>query len=91
MTQTLIKELRIKNELSQEEVAKDSHIDIERYKDLEAGLVSLKYEEAGSLGQILDIDPIHLLESAKTINYNLGSYARTIYADKYYEGEEKEK
>ena len=91
MAQTLIKELRIKKELSPESVARDSRIDVERYKDLESGIASLKYEEAGSLGQILDIDPIHLLETAKTINYNLGSYARTIYAEKYYEGEEKER
>jgi transcriptional regulator with XRE-family HTH domain len=91
MAQTLLAELRIKKELIQETVANEANIDIERYKDLEAGLASLKYEEAGSLGQILGINPIHLLETAKTINYNIGAYARTIYAEKYYEEEEKER
>ena len=91
MAQTLLEELRIQRNLTQEQIALKANIDLNRYQDLEVGNATLKYEEAGSLAPILDVDPILLLESARTINYNIGTYSRTIYANNYYEGEEKER
>jgi len=91
MAQVLIKELREKRGLTVEELSEETGIPLERICSLESGTEQIKYEDAGLLGKVLDIDPTHLIESAKTINYNLGTYSRTIYAEKYCESDEKER
>ncbi|MCE7054135.1 hypothetical protein LZF95_05570 [Algoriphagus sp. AGSA1] len=56
--------------------------------DLENGIRRLDILQAAKLGDLYDINLRHLLELAESINYNMGTHSRTIYATNYFEGKE---
>lgn len=90
MTNTLLKELRINKGLSEEKVAEKLNISIAEYIEIELNSQLITFEYAGKLGDILNIDPKRLLENVNSVNYNLGTYSRTIYATNYYESAERD-
>lgn len=59
------------------------------YLEIENGIRKLDILQAAKLGDLYDINPSHLLELAESINYNIGSYSRTIYTDNYIESKEE--
>ncbi|MEB2776389.1 helix-turn-helix transcriptional regulator [Algoriphagus sp. D3-2-R+10] len=61
----------------------------QEYLEIENGLRRLDLLQAAQLGELYEVDPRHLLEMAESINYNIGTYSRTIYTTNYFEGKEK--
>lgn len=90
MQNTLLKELRLNKGLSEDEVAKKMDISLGEYLEIELNPHLITYERAGKLGDILSIDPKRLLENSNSVNYNLGTYSRTIYATTYHESAERD-
>lgn len=89
MVNTVIKALREENNYERDQIAAVLEISVNEYDLLEVGVSKLSYEQAGILGKFYGIDPKHLLGIAESVNYNIGKYSRTVYAQTYHEGEEK--
>ena len=85
MKDTLLKKLREENKFDIDIVAAKIDTSIEEYLDLESGIKKLDLLQAAKLGDLYDINPRHLLEMAESINYNIGTYSRTIYSSNYFE------
>lgn len=90
-TTTLYKELRLKEEISIDKIAAELSISVEDYVAIENGQLKINYKQAGILGDLFNIDPTLLIQISGSINYNIGTYSRTIYAEKYVESDEKER
>ncbi len=89
MKNTLLEKLRKENKYDIDIVAAKIDTTPEEYLQIEAGEKKLSLLQAAHLGDLYDINPTHLLELAESINYNIGSHSRTIYAQNYFEGREK--
>lgn len=61
----------------------------DEYLEIENGYKKLDLLQAAKLGDLFEIDPRHLMELAESVNYNIGTHSRTIYATNYFEGKEK--
>ncbi|MFL0682774.1 MAG: XRE family transcriptional regulator [Algoriphagus aquaeductus] len=85
MKDTLLKKLREENKFGTDLIAAKIDTSIEEYLELENGIRKLDLLQAAKLGDLYDIDPRHLLELAESINYNIGTYSRTIYSSNYFE------
>lgn len=90
MKNTLLKELRLNKEISEESMAEEMDMSIAEYIEMELNPHLITYVQAGKLGDILNIDPRRLLENSNSVNYNLGTYSRTIYATTYHESAERD-
>lgn len=90
-TTTLYKELRLKEKIAIDFVATKLNISVEDYIAIENGQLKINYIQAGILGDLFKVDPSTLIQTSGSINYNIGTYSRTIYTEKYIEGEEKER
>lgn len=90
-TTTLYKELRLKEDISIDQIAAELSISVEDYLAIENGQLKINYKQAGILGDLFNIDPTLLIQTSGSINYNIGTYSRTIYTDKYFESQEKER
>lgn len=91
MGETILKNIRDTKKISVEKISDSLGIEITEYLAIENGEVELTYKQAGILGELYGIDPKHLLTTSDSVNYNLGTYSRTIYTTNYYEGDEKER
>ncbi|MBS9525657.1 helix-turn-helix transcriptional regulator [Litoribacter alkaliphilus] len=88
MKENLLKKLREENKYAPDLVAAKIDATPEEYLKIESGEKQLNLLQAAQLGDLYDINPRHLLDLAETINYNIGSNSRTIYANNYYEKKE---
>ncbi|WP_257667046.1 helix-turn-helix domain-containing protein [Parapedobacter tibetensis] len=89
MAETIFKGLRVENNYDIDQVAAELDITTAEYELIESGVAKISYEQAGKLGKFYGIDPKHLLGVSESVNYNIGRYSRTIYAQKYYEKSEE--
>lgn len=89
MAETILKALRTENKYDVDQVAAELDVTVAKYQSIESGVTKLSYEQAGILGKFYGINPKHLLGIAESVNYNIGKYSRTIYAQKYYERSEE--
>lgn len=85
MKETLLKKLREENKFGIDIVAAKIDSSVEEYLEIENGIRKLDLLQAAKLGDLYDINPRHLLEIAESINYNIGTYSRTIYSENYFE------
>ncbi|WP_144605719.1 helix-turn-helix domain-containing protein [Algoriphagus algorifonticola] len=89
MKNTLLKKLREENKFDSDIVAAKIDTSVEEYLEIENGIKKLDLLQAAKLGDLYDINPRHLLEVAESINYNIGTYSRTIYSNNYFEKNEE--
>lgn len=85
MKDTLLKRLREENKFDTDIVAAKIDTSVDDYLEIENGIRRLDILQAAKLGDLYDINPRHLLELAESINYNIGTYSRTIYSSNYFE------
>jgi DNA-binding XRE family transcriptional regulator len=85
MKETLLKKLREEFKFDKDIVAAKIDLSVEEYLEIENGIRRLDILQAAKLGDLYDINPRHLLELAESINYNIGTYSRTIYSVNYFE------
>ncbi|WPR77393.1 helix-turn-helix transcriptional regulator [Algoriphagus sp. NG3] len=88
MKTTLLKKLREELKFDIDLISAKIDVSPAEYMDLENGIRRLDLLQAAKLGDLYDINPRHLLELAESINYNMGTHSRTIYATNYFEGKE---
>jgi DNA-binding XRE family transcriptional regulator len=89
MKNTLLKKLREELKYDIDLISAKIDASPEEYLELENGIRRLDILQAAKLGDLYEINPLHLLELAESINYNIGTHSRTIYATNYFESKEE--